>query len=416
MSSYRKKPLAQFEHGTRIYAPSSGEPRFRVVTTDSQSGRRVVSKQRTEEVARAKAHEFEQFLAVATPIHSRRSDGPRTVNTLAATYVADHLAHLSLRYREKHEYLLRRWILPEIGARAVTAWNSADSASVISTARRAGSSDALVQDIGSAMRALVTHARRLRWLTAQSEDPMWMVHYAKKATVQGSPVVYVARSALPTDEQCQSLFDALEDLGHHRWAVAMNLKHRSGLRWGELTGLQAGDIDFEPSRIVHVRRAVEQGASGPATLKVPKNGKVRTSIFPKSIADEVRELVDDAQSAGDADALLFPAARGGIMRRSSFQQIWARAADAAGWPMAAPLQRSAGYGEKNKGWRWTGAARWSPHDLRHVAACWMLYDVGLDPAIVADKLGHADPAFTIKRYIGVRGDADATATRLTEGW
>jgi integrase len=192
----------------------------------------------------------------------------------------------------------------------------------------------------------------------------------------------------------------------------MKLKHRSGLRWGELTALQAGDVEFEPARVIHVRRAVEQGAGGPATLKTPKNGKVRTSIFPKGIADEVRDLVDEVQATGGSDALLFPAVRGDIMRRSSFQQIWARAADAAGWPMTTPLRRSAGYGDKNKGWRWTGAARWSPHDLRHVGACWMLFDVGLDPAFVADKLGHADPAFTIKRYVGVRGDADATANRL----
>ena len=26
---YRKKPLVQFEHGTRIYAPSGGESRYR---------------------------------------------------------------------------------------------------------------------------------------------------------------------------------------------------------------------------------------------------------------------------------------------------------------------------------------------------------------------------------------------------
>ena len=35
---YRKKPLAQFEHGTRIYAPSDGESRYRVVATDPASG------------------------------------------------------------------------------------------------------------------------------------------------------------------------------------------------------------------------------------------------------------------------------------------------------------------------------------------------------------------------------------------
>jgi len=38
----------------------------------------------------------------------------------------------------------------------------------------------------------------------------------------------------------------------------------------------------------------------------------------------------------------------------------------------------AGYGIAGKGWRWTGAAEWNPHDLRHVAACWMLFDIGLD--------------------------------------
>jgi hypothetical protein len=38
------------------------------------------------------------------------------------------------------------------------------------------------------------------------------------------------------------------------------------------------------------------------------------------------------------------------------------------------------------------------------------------PAVVADKLGHADPNFTIKRYIGVRGDPDTAAMALTDGW
>jgi integrase len=64
----------------------------------------------------------------------------------------------------------------------------------------------------------------------------------------------------------------------------------------------------------------------------------------------------------------------------------------------------------------TGSAQWRPHDLRHVAACWMLFDLGLDPAIVADKLGHADPSFTMKRYVAVRSDADITAMDATDAW
>jgi integrase len=337
------------------------------------------------------------------------------VERLATSYREDHLAGLSLRYQQRQEYLLRRWILPRLATRQVSAWTPAESAAVIAGVRAAGGSDALVQDVGATMRSLVTHARRLRWLTTQSQDPMWMVRYARTSTVQGAASVYVPRSTLPTDEQCDALFAALEELGHARCALAMRLTARTGLRWGELVALQAGDIDFNP-RVVHVRRAVEQGSSGPATLKTPKNGKTRTTIYPRSLKPHLHRLVTDTLERGGPTALLFPNRAGGFARRSSFQPIWVRAADAAGWPMTAPLRRSAGYGEKNKGWRWTGAAQWTPHDLRHVAACWMLFDLGLDPAVVADKLGHADPAFTIRRYIGIRGNPDTTAMTLTDQW
>lgn len=411
----RKKPLAQLEFGTRIYAPSKSSPHYRVVTKDAVSGERVFLKCRTEEAARAKARELEQFIAHAAPIRDPKDVGARTVQRLADSYIDEHLSTLSTRFREKQTYLLRRWILPHLAERTVTAWTPSNSAAVLNAARKAGVSDSTVQDIGGTLRALVTHARRLRWLTAQSEDPMWMVRYAKTAAVQGNTALYVPRSSLPTDADCNALFTALEDLGEQRWATAMRLAHRSGLRWGELIALQTDDIDFA-TRVVHVRRAVEQPTGSAPALKLPKNNRTRTTIFPKSLTDELHALVEETIAERGPDALLFPSKSGQLMRRTTFQTTWIRAADTAGWPMTTPLRRSAGYGEKNKGWRWTGAAKWTPHDLRHFAACWMLFDLKLDPAIVADKLGHADPNFTIKRYIGIRGDADQTALAATEDW
>jgi hypothetical protein len=65
MPRYRKKPLAQLEHGTRVYAPSPGEACYRVVATDSVSGERIFVKCRTEELARAKARELEQCHGLA---------------------------------------------------------------------------------------------------------------------------------------------------------------------------------------------------------------------------------------------------------------------------------------------------------------------------------------------------------------
>jgi hypothetical protein len=63
MPRYRKKPLAQLEHGTRIYAPSPSETRYQAVGTDPVSGERIFVKVRTEELARGKARELEQFIA-----------------------------------------------------------------------------------------------------------------------------------------------------------------------------------------------------------------------------------------------------------------------------------------------------------------------------------------------------------------
>lgn len=55
-----------------------------------------------------------------------------------------------------------------------------------------------------------------------------------------------------------------------------------------------------------------------------------------------------------------------------------------------------------------------PHDLRHVAACWLLLEVGLDPAVVSTQLRHANAAFTLSCYVGIPGNLSATVTVTTE--
>lgn len=415
MPSYRKKPLAQFEHGTRIYAPSGGESRYRIVATDPITQRRFSTKATTEDDARARAREIDDRIATARSVHELTDERSRTVQILADRYVEDHLSTLSLRYRERQEYLLGLWILPRIGTLLLRDWTAAESQAVLTAVRRAGRSPALVQDVGATMRALVSHARRLRWLGPQSDDPMWMVSYSKRSTIQGASAMYIPRASLPTDAECIDLFEAMVANEEATWALAMRLKHRSGLRWGELTALQAGDISFDP-RSIRVTRAVEQGRSAPPTIKGTKNGTERTAIFPRSLVEDLQRHASEVIERHGEDGLLFPGRRGGLMRRSSFQQIWIKAADAAGWPMASPLKRTKGYGPNGRGWRWTGSAKWSPHDLRHVAACWMLFDLRLDVAVVAEKLGHHDPAFTMSAYVAPRGDADGEAMRHTEDW
>jgi hypothetical protein len=98
---YRKKPLAQLEQGTRIYAPSPSKARYRVVATDRVSGERIFVKCRTEDQARARARELEQFIAQSAPVRDPQDAGPRSVERLAGRYIEDHLSGLSVRFREK---------------------------------------------------------------------------------------------------------------------------------------------------------------------------------------------------------------------------------------------------------------------------------------------------------------------------
>jgi hypothetical protein len=177
---YRKKPLAVFEQGTRIYAPSAGEDRFRVVAGDAAGGR-VSYKFRIEPEARAKAREIESFLAAQVPLRAR-PDQPRTVGTLGAAYLG-HLEGRSAGYQDRQASILRSWLLPRLGDVTVVEWTPAMSEVVLADARRR-CAPSTVQNIGSCMRALVTFAHKSRWLPRDA-DPMWLVSYSLKAEFQG---------------------------------------------------------------------------------------------------------------------------------------------------------------------------------------------------------------------------------------
>ncbi|MCC5954433.1 MAG: site-specific integrase [Acidimicrobiia bacterium] len=283
-----------------------------------------------------------------------------------------------------------------LGDLELRSWTLSDSEQVLHRAR-AKLSPSTVQNVGSAMRALVTFAMKNRWLTREA-DPMWLVSYSAKVEDQGQILGFIPRSVLPTDEDCARLFKALVEHGHPGWALAMRLKHRCGARWGELIALRPIDISFEPQRVVRIHRSIEQSQSGMA-VKPTKNHQQRVSVFPASLAPDLRAWCEQVESNDGPEALLFPGNDGGFANRRTFQRHWARAARSAGWPMKSMT-----------------SAMWHPHDLRHVAVCWLLLDVGLDPAAVSTLLGHANAAFTLSRYVGVRGDLASVATSATGDW
>ena len=107
MAGYRRrKPLVSYEYGTRIYAPSDAEARYRVVATDAD-GQRVFAKFSSEDAARQRAREIESRLASSVLLPGR-ANAPTKVGGLIDRYLVS-LSSRSTRYAERQEYLLRMY-------------------------------------------------------------------------------------------------------------------------------------------------------------------------------------------------------------------------------------------------------------------------------------------------------------------
>jgi integrase len=93
--------------------------------------------------------------------------------------------------------------------------------------------------------------------------------------------------------------------------------------------------------------------------------------LPRSV---VEELAEHLGPVGEADAWVFTADKGGVLRPSNFRvKVWRPAVRTAG---LAPLR---------------------PHDLRHTAvALWIA--AGANPKEVSVRAGHTSVAFTLDRY------------------
>lgn len=355
----------------------------------------------------------ELAVEIGTAIASRlgggftAEDGDRTVGELARNYLA-HLAQdpSKAAYLRRQTNIIDKHVLPartSTGRKmedvTVARWSGADCLDVMARARGNGLAASTLQNVGSTMRSLVTRAHMLRWLP-RTEDPMAGVKYAVAGSIQGAATEYIPRDSLPTDTDVLLLVKGFHVTDYPRLSVMAQLISQGGPRWGESIALRPMDIDFE-RREISITRSVDEDDD--FRVKAPKNNKRRTTIFAPSLAGPLRDLCEVVRESEGPDGLLFPGPDGRFMRRTYGRRRFIRAAAAGGWetiPNSTKLP----------------STRWLWHDLRHYAACWMLFDVGLDVAKVSRFLGHHSTSFTWNRYVGVRGDAVADALTLTEAF
>ncbi|HLI00659.1 MAG TPA: tyrosine-type recombinase/integrase [Acidimicrobiales bacterium] len=287
---------------------------------------------------------------------------PRARKTLLADVAARWLAANPAKRgssRALDEAILRNHVLPALGGRPVGSITRADVQGLVNRWAAADAASTVARRY-SCLRALLSFAEADE-LIARSP-----CRGVKLPTVR-----LVDRPTLNAG-QLEAVAAALGEHAPMMWLGAV-----LGLRWGEVAGLAAADVDVE-ARTVTVRRQLgRDGKLGP-----PKSvAGLRRLAVPGWLA----ELLEPLAAGKAPDGLVFTSTAGGPLEYHNWRsRVWRPACEQAGVP----------------------DLRF--HDLRSMAAT-ALVMAGVDVKTAQSRLGHSTPAMTLGLYARVTADADRAA-------
>ncbi|MFF0469348.1 tyrosine-type recombinase/integrase [Micromonospora zamorensis] len=196
-----------------------------------------------------------------------------------------------------------------------------------------------------------------------------------------------------TMEQVDALTAGMPERHRSLVVVAAGL----GLRQGEAFGLKKGDVD-QAKREISIARQIQPATGGGWEECDPKNEFSRRTIpMPKAVQVELAEHARRCPPA--PGGWLFSTPDGEPLHRAMFNPgIWARARESAAQRFrerAGGLPKGEERAEVLR--RADQLAECTMHDLRHFFAS-VLIGAGLNPKIVAARLGHSDPSLTLRTY------------------
>jgi integrase len=183
--------------------------------------------------------------------------------------------------------------------------------------------------------------------------------------------------------------------GHELYPIAA-VALATGMRRGEILGLQLGDIDLE-SASLRVERSLEETAQG-LRFKPPKtkHGRRVISLPPLAVTvlrDQRRRQLENRMALGlgrpAGDALVFSSLDGSPLSPRKLSRDWLRTCVARGLPVV------------------------RFHALRHTHAS-ALISHGLDVVAISRRLGHANPTVTLNVYAHLFQKTDAAAAIAIE--
>ncbi len=203
-------------------------------------------------------------------------------------------------------------------------------------------------------------------------------------SIKSSPMLKVNRPQKRKDDNTQpesekalsaeELQKILTELGKVplKWRTYITLAVDTGARRGELCGIKWEDVDWSTGAITFSRNLQYTSTAGVYVAK-PKNGRTRVVDVGQETLDLLRQLRAEQASSCICE--------------------WVFSQDGTPDPMhpQRPTAYFAKFGKKY------GIKNFHPHLLRHTAASIAILN-GADVVSVSQRLGHSDPAVTLRMY------------------
>ena len=250
-------------------------------------------------------------------------------------------------------YQLTRHVYPVLGDRPLARLRASDIQAFVSGLDLAPST---IRTVYGTVRAIIAAAVRDRLIGI---DPCERIKLPELPRQRIVPL---------TVDQVHALAEAMPD----RYRALVIVGAGTGLRQGELFGLQVRDINFL-RRTLTVDRQVQQAPGGKTVvgpLKTPQS--YRTIPLGQVVIDALAAHLAAYPASGEQ--FVFTDDHGQPLHRGRFNSgPWAAARKAAGLPEA------------------------TCHDLRHFYAS-ALIRAGLSVKVVSARLGHANAAMTLNVY------------------
>ena len=280
--------------------------------------------------------------------------------------------------RERVEGIVERFVRPELGAYPLTEIQHSTVqrwAAALSSSQGPASVRKCVNVLSGALEEAVADGRLV----------------ANPARGLKLPKVTSGGKRYLTHEQVRQLAEAVDAIGGGQQNGAANgygtlirVLAYCGLRWGELSGLRVGDVDFRRSRLEVRHTVVEVG--GKQIESTPKDYESRSIPVPASI---MRELAVVTAGKEPGAPVFSGARRESWLRGRVFRRGWFDRAAAA-----------------------IGVEGLTPHELRHTAAS-LAISAGANVKAVQRMLGHASAAVTLDVYSDLfDNDLDAVSAAL----